>query len=141
MLFLPQLHARDSAVGRGTVLQTGRSRIQFPMKSLDFFNFLNLSGRTMTLGSTQCLTKMSARNLPGRVKGGRRVRLTILPPSVSRLSTKCGSFDVSQLYEPPRPVTGIALPFTSLNPRFSPSPSRLLLTLAFLCVTRVHEAG
>jgi hypothetical protein len=40
----------------------------------------------MALGSTQPLIEMSIRNLPVGVKGGRRVRLTILPPSVSRLS-------------------------------------------------------
>jgi hypothetical protein len=66
------------------MLQTGRSRDRVPMKWI-FSKSPNLSSRTMTLGSTQPLTEMSATNLPGS-KGwpeGRADNLTaICEPNV-----------------------------------------------------------
>jgi hypothetical protein len=47
------------------MLQTGRSRVRFPMTSSDFLINLIFSSRTMILGSTERLTEMSTRNLPG----------------------------------------------------------------------------
>jgi hypothetical protein len=51
---------RGSAVGWGTMLEAGRSRVRVPMRSLDFFNLPN-----MALGSTRPLTEMSTRNIHG----------------------------------------------------------------------------
>jgi hypothetical protein len=62
------------------MLQAESSRVRFPIRTLDFSIELILPA----LWSTQPLTEISTRNLPGGV--GRRVRLTTLPPSVSRLT-------------------------------------------------------
>jgi hypothetical protein len=58
------VRARGSVVGWGTMLQVGRSLVRVPMRWI-FFNLLNPSSRNMALGSTQPLTEMSTRNLPG----------------------------------------------------------------------------
>jgi hypothetical protein len=57
-----------------TLLQAGRSRVRFPVRSLFVINFLNPSSRTMALGSTQPLTEMSTRNpLRGTGQPARKV--------------------------------------------------------------------
>jgi hypothetical protein len=52
------------------MLQDRRSPVRIPMRSLNFLIELIPSSRTMGLGSTQPLTEMSTRNLPGS-KGGK----------------------------------------------------------------------
>jgi hypothetical protein len=86
------------------MLQAGRSPVHV-LDGVNFFNLPNPSSGTMALGSTQPLTEMSIRKFPGG-KGGRCIGLTILPPSVSQMSRKCGSVNLSHLYGPPRPVQG-----------------------------------
>jgi hypothetical protein len=78
-----------------------------PKDVTGYFNCDNPSSHTMALGFTQPPLEMNTRNLPG-VNGGpaRNADLTtICEPIVYK------NLNVSQPYRPPRPVTGIALPF------------------------------
>jgi hypothetical protein len=88
------------------MLQAGRSRVRVPMEWIYFLNLPNPSSSTMVLGSTQPLTEMSTRNLPGEegLPVHKADKLTaICEPIVYR---KCGSLDDSQPYGPSRPVQG-----------------------------------
>jgi hypothetical protein len=67
----------------------------------------------MALESTQPLTEMSTRSLPGD-KGWPALKCDNLTTMCEPIVYKCGSLDVSQPYGPPCPVTGVAMPFTSL---------------------------
>jgi hypothetical protein len=57
---------------------------------------------------TQPLTRDKWKCFCG-IECGWCLRLTALPPSVSRLPRQCGILNISQPYSLPRPVTGIAL--------------------------------
>jgi hypothetical protein len=81
--------ARGSVVDWGTMLQAGRSPVRVP-DEVDIFSLPNLSSRTMTLRSTQPLTEMSNRKFSGG-KGGQRLWLTTLPPSVNRMFENVGA--------------------------------------------------
>jgi hypothetical protein len=69
----------------------------------------------MGLGPTQPLNRNEYQEYSWGVNGGQRVGQTTLLPSVSRLSRKCGSLNVSQPYGPSHPVTGIAFFFATTD--------------------------
>jgi hypothetical protein len=67
------------------MLQDGRSPVRVPDEVDFFFSFPNPSSRTMTLGSTQSLTEMSTRKLPGGKKRPARTAdnlATIYEPNI-----------------------------------------------------------
>jgi hypothetical protein len=88
----------------GTMLQPWRLPVRVP-DDVDFLNLPNPSSRTMALVSTQTLTEMSTRNLPGGKKRPTR-RADNLAAIYEPYVCKCGSLNLSQPQGPPRPVQG-----------------------------------
>ena len=59
---------RGGAVGCGTALQAGSSRLRFPMGVTGIFRWYNPAGRTIALGSTKPLTGISTKNISCEIK-------------------------------------------------------------------------
>jgi hypothetical protein len=64
--------ARGSVVGRDTMAQARRSRVPFPMRSLNFFNVLDPSNCTVALGFTQPVIDVSTRKSSGSTRPARK---------------------------------------------------------------------
>jgi hypothetical protein len=94
------LGARGGAVGWGTALQVGRSRVRFPIVLLEFFNDIILPAALWPWGWLSLEQKWIPGLFPGR-KGGWCGGLTTLPPSCP---------DCLENWEPQTPGTLRACP-------------------------------
>jgi hypothetical protein len=73
------------------MLQDGRSPVRVP-DEVDFSNLPNPSSRIMALRSTQRLTEISTRNLPGgKKRPAHRADNLAATPSMSRMSENAGA--------------------------------------------------
>jgi hypothetical protein len=101
-----------TVVGRDTMLQGGKSRVQFPTTSLDFSIGLNLP--TVLGPGVDSATNRNEYHEFSWGKGYQELKadLTAICQHTSR---KCRSIAVSKPYEHPRPITLITLSFFNLH--------------------------
>ena len=100
---LPLCVARGGAAGWGNALQAGRSRVRFPIVSLQFFVDIILPD---ALGLTQPLTEMSTRNISWGVKRPVR-RADNLTTFICRVSWNLGATTSWSPRGLSRPVMGL----------------------------------
>jgi hypothetical protein len=97
------------------VLQTGRSRVRFPMVSLKFF-IDNSSDRTLALGLTQPLIEMRTRDISG---GGGEWRPVGRGGQPSHryvpIVFKSGNLNLLEPQSLCRPVMGLLYPYLTSN--------------------------
>ena len=114
-LIFPVLHYNFCVrgIGWGTAIQPGRSRVRFPILSLEIFHWHNPSGRTVALGVDSVSNRNEYQDYFMGVKaagmyGWQPYHLRV--PNV----LKSGILNLLETSGPLQPCNGVALPFYTI---------------------------